>query len=119
MFSTISEDKNPLHLDEEFASKTIFKKRIAHGLISASLISAVAGMKMPGPGSIYVNQTFNFRKPVFMDDTVTATCQVTRIRSDKRMVYMETIVTNQNHECVIDGNAIVLVTHDKINPHPL
>lgn len=74
-------------------------------------------MKMPGPGSIYVKQTFNFRKPVFINDIVTATCKVIRIRPEKRLAFMETIVTNQNNECVIDGEAIVLVDKDKINPN--
>lgn len=85
-----------------------FKKRIAHGMLSAILISAVAGMKMPGQGSIYLNQSLSFRKPVFMDDTVTATCVVKSIKNAKRIVTMETNIHNQHGDLVIEGEALVL-----------
>jgi 3-hydroxybutyryl-CoA dehydratase len=85
-------------------------------MLSAILISAVAGMKMPGQGSIYLNQTLSFKKPVFMDDTVTATCIVKSIRESKRIVTMETNITNQNGELVIAGDALVLAPEHTINP---
>lgn len=83
-------------------------------MISASLISSVAGVKMPGPGSIYVKQTLNFKRPVYLDDTVTARCKVLSIRPEKKLVQMETLVFNQENQCVIEGDALVLVEEDKI-----
>lgn len=83
-------------------------------MISASLISAVAGQKMPGPGSIYVKQTLNFKKPVYIDDVVTARCRVLSIRPEKKLVLMETLVFNQDEVCVIEGDALVLVEENKI-----
>lgn len=85
-------------------------------MLSAILISAVAGMKMPGQGSIYLNQSLSFRKPVFMDDTVTATCVVKAIKGTKRMVTMETNIHNQHGDLVIEGEALVLAPPHTIEP---
>lgn len=85
-------------------------------MLSAILISAVAGMKMPGQGSIYLNQTLSFKKPVYIDDTVTATCTVASIREAKRIVKMETNIHNQDGELVIGGEALVLAPSHTVDP---
>ncbi len=109
-FANATGDHNPLHLDEEFAKQTRFGKRIAHGMLSASLISAVIADELPGQGSVYLGQTLQFVAPVFPGDTVTARVTVTGIREDKPIVKLETICTNQRQEVVIRGEATVLVS---------
>jgi 3-hydroxybutyryl-CoA dehydratase len=108
-FADVSGDHNPVHLDESFAVGTRFGKRIAHGMLGASLISAVLGNELPGSGSIYLNQTLQFLGPVYIEDTITARVTVTRIREDKSIVTLETTCENQRGEIVIRGEAIVLV----------
>ncbi|HBY06319.1 MAG TPA: hypothetical protein DEH22_00450, partial [Chloroflexi bacterium] len=81
-FAEISGDQNPVHLDADFAASTPFKKQLVHGMLTAGLISAVLGMKLPGPGSIYLKQELNFKAPVFFGDTITATVTVTKARED-------------------------------------
>ena len=109
-FANASGDHNPLHLDEEFARQTRFGKRIAHGMLSASLISAVLANELPGQGSIYLGQSLQFVAPVFPGDTVTARVTVTSIREDKPIIKLETVCTNQRDEVVIRGEATVLVS---------
>ena len=109
-FANATGDHNPLHLDEEFAKQTRFEKRIAHGMLSASLISAVIANDLPGQGSIYLGQTLQFVAPVFPGDTVTARVTVTSIREDKPIIKLETVCTNQRDEVVIRGEATVLVS---------
>ncbi len=109
-FANATGDHNPLHLDEEFAKQTRFGKRIAHGMLSASLISAVIANDLPGPGSIYLGQTLQFVAPVFPGDTVTARVTVTSIRADKAIIKLETVCSNQRDEVVIKGEATVLVS---------
>jgi 3-hydroxybutyryl-CoA dehydratase len=109
-FASATGDHNPLHLDEEFARQTRFGKRIAHGMLSASLISAVIASDLPGQGSIYLGQTLQFVAPVFPGDTVTARVTVTSIREDKPIIKLETVCTNQRDEVVIRGEATVLVS---------
>ena len=109
-FANATGDHNPLHLDEEFAKQTRFGKRIAHGMLSASLISAVIANDLPGQGSIYLGQTLQFVAPVFPGDTVTARVTVTSIREDKPIIKLETVCTNQRDEVVIKGEATVLVS---------
>ena len=109
-FAEASGDHNPLHLDEEFAKQTRFGRRIAHGMLSASLISAVIAKELPGEGSIYLGQTLQFVAPVFLDDTVTARVTVSSIREDKPILKLETVCTNQREEVVIRGEATVLVS---------
>ena len=89
-FSGISGDKNPVHMDEQYANKSRFKKRIAHGMLSAGFFSAIFGTKLPGKGCVYVAQDLKFRKPVYIDDTVTATVTVKDIDIKRRRVYFET-----------------------------
>ena len=110
-FANATGDHNPLHLDEEFAKQTRFGKRIAHGMLSASLISAVIADELPGQGSVYLGQTLQFVAPVFPGDTVTARVTVTGIREDKPIVKLETVCTNQRDEVVIRGEATVLVSY--------
>jgi acyl dehydratase len=109
-FAEVSGDHNPLHLDESFAQQTRFGKRIAHGMLSASLISAVIANELPGQGSIYLGQTLQFVAPVFVGDTVEARVTVTGIREDKQIIKLETVCTNQRNEVVIKGEATVLIT---------
>ena len=108
-FADATGDRNPLHLDEEFAKQTRFGRCIAHGMLSASLISAVLANELPGQGSIYVGQTLKFVAPVFPGDTVTARVTVSEIREDKPILKLETVCTNQRDEVVIKGEATVRV----------
>ncbi len=108
LFSGISGDVNPIHLNHEFASESIFEGRIAHGMLTASFISTVIGTRLPGPGCIYVNQSINFRAPVKTGDTVTAEVTITALIPKKRFVELETIC-RVNGKVVIDGTATVMV----------
>lgn len=108
-FANVTGDHNPIHLDDDYAAKTRFGSRIAHGMLSASLISAVLANELPGAGSIYLSQTLTFVKPVFPGDTVTARVTVTGIRDDKPIITLETICVNQHNEPVLKGEATVLV----------
>ena len=103
-FAAISGDRNPVHMDDEYAGKSRFKKRIAHGLLSASFFSALFGTRLPGKGCVYVGQNLNFKKPVYLGDTVTATVTVIEIDTKKQRVFFETICTVKNKK-VIDGTA--------------
>jgi 3-hydroxybutyryl-CoA dehydratase len=107
-FAGISGDHNPIHVDDEYASKSRYKKRISHGLISGSFFYALFGTKLPGPGCVYVQQTFNFKRPVYLGDTVTATAKVTSIDPDNRRVFFDTTCTVKN-KVVIDGMAELYV----------
>ena len=107
-FAEITGDRNPIHLSEHFAAKTPFKGRIAHGLYTASLISAVIGTRLPGPGAIYVSQTLNFTAPVSIGDTVTAVCTITDINHERRRVTLKTQCLS-GETVVIDGEAVVSV----------
>jgi 3-hydroxybutyryl-CoA dehydratase len=108
-FAEATGDRNPLHLDEEFAKQTRFGRRIAHGMLSASLISAVIASELPGQGGIYLGQTLQFVAPVFLGDTVTARVTVSAVREDKPILKLETVCTNQRDEVVIRGEATILV----------
>lgn len=108
MFAGVTGDFNPVHIDAVAAAKTRFGGRIAHGMLSAGLISAAIANKLPGPGSIYLGQTLKFTLPVRIGDTVTATITVTEILP-KRRVKMSTICTNQNGEKVLEGEATVMI----------
>ncbi|HEX8246845.1 MAG TPA: MaoC family dehydratase [Pyrinomonadaceae bacterium] len=111
-FAELSGDYNPIHLDDEFAAGTRFGKRIAHGMISGALISAVLGYELKDRKIVYLSQTLKFTAPVFIDDTVTATATVTNIREDKNIVIVETICTNQSGETVVKGEAAIMVLPD-------
>jgi len=96
LFALVSGDHNPIHLDAEYAEKSLFGKRIAHGFLIGSLISAVLGNDMPGPGSIYLGQTLKFLAPIHIGDTVTVTVKVVALREDKRIITLHTDCTNQH-----------------------
>lgn len=108
MFSGVSGDTNPMHLSEEFASHTPFKRCIVHGMLSASLISAVVGTKLPGPGVIYLKQSLKFIAPVYVGDTVYAVAQVRELMPEKRHVLLETRC-EVNHKVVVSGEALVKI----------
>ncbi len=105
MFAGITGDLNPVHINREFAKDTIFKDRIAHGMLVASLFSTVLGTQLPGEGAIYAGQEMKFIKPVYLEDTITATVTVTEIDIEKNRVTLETIASNQNEDIVIKGFA--------------
>jgi 3-hydroxybutyryl-CoA dehydratase len=107
-FAEISGDKNPVHLDAGYAAKTMFKERIAHGMLTASYISAVFGMEMPGPGAIYVSQTLNFKAPVRIGDTVTARVKVVELLDQKRRARFECQCV-VNGKPVLEGEAVLMV----------
>ena len=109
LFARATGDYNPLHLDPTFAGRTRFKGCIAHGMLSAGLISAVLGTKLPGPGSIYVSQTLNFTRPVRAGDTLTAEVQVVEWDSARRIVRLHTRCFNQDARDVVTGEAVLLV----------
>ena len=108
LFAGITGDLNPAHTNEVAASKTMFKTRIAHGMLGAGFISAVLGMYLPGPGTIYMGQELKFTKPVHIGDTVTATATVEEIILVKNRVILDTTVVNQDGEIVIQGKATVM-----------
>jgi 3-hydroxybutyryl-CoA dehydratase len=107
-FSAASGDTNSVHLDEEYAKTTRFGKRIAHGMLTVSLISSILGNDYPGVGTIYLSQSAKFKAPVFIDDEITATVEVTNYREDKRIVTLKTTCTNQDGMVVVDGEAVVI-----------
>jgi len=107
-FAGVTGDFNPVHINEAYASKTFFKSRIAHGMLSAGFISAVIGMKLPGTGCIYLSQTVNFRAPVRIGDTITTTAEVADLFVDKNRVRLKTTCTNQEGAVVVDGEALIL-----------
>jgi 3-hydroxybutyryl-CoA dehydratase len=108
MFAGVSGDTNPLHLDEEFASRTMFESRIAHGMLTASLVSTVLGTKLPGPGAVYVSQAVRFLAPVRVGDTVVARAVVREIVPEKRRIKLATSC-QVGDKLVLDGEAVLMV----------
>ena len=108
IFAGTSLDVNPLHLNEEYAKTTMFKGRIAHGMIGTGLISAVLGTKLPGQGTIYLSQNLKFIAPVKIGDTITAKVEIIELTDAKKMVKLRTTCVNQDGVLVIDGEAKVL-----------
>jgi 3-hydroxybutyryl-CoA dehydratase len=100
-FADISGDRNPVHLDAAYAAGTMFKERIAHGMLSAAYISAVFGMKLPGPGAVYVSQSLVFKAPVKIGDTVVATVKLVELIPEKKRARFETV-------CTVDGKAVLV-----------
>lgn len=107
-FGEITGDYNPAHFDDEYAASTMFKKRIAHGMLVGSLFSPILGMKLPGPGAIYVTQTLKFTRPVYFEDTITTTATVTSIDVEKNRVVLECVAKNQEDTLVIKGEAVMM-----------
>lgn len=112
LFAAVSRDHNPVHLDAEFAAKTLFKERIAHGMFSGALISAAIACELPGPGTIYLGQQMRFTRPVKLGDTLTVELEVLE-KLPKGRVRIATRVFNQNAEQVVDGEAEVLAPREK------
>ncbi len=107
LFAGITGDFNPAHVDEDYAKNTYFKKRIAHGMLTASFISTVIGTMLPGPGTIYMKQAVSFLAPVHIGDTITACAEISEIILDKKKVRLKTFCTNQEGTTVLDGEALV------------
>jgi 3-hydroxybutyryl-CoA dehydratase len=108
LFAAVSGDTNPVHINAEFAAQTMFKERIAHGMLSAGLISTVLGTRLPGPGTIYLSQSLKFRAPVRIGDTVTATATIASLDAAKKRATLTTICTVAGKP-VLEGEALVLV----------
>jgi 3-hydroxybutyryl-CoA dehydratase len=107
-FAEISGDKNPVHLDEAYAAKSMFKQRIAHGMLTAAYISTVFGMELPGPGAIYVSQTLNFRGPVRIGDRVIAKVTLVELFPAKRRARFD-CVCSVDGKPVLEGEAVLMV----------
>jgi 3-hydroxybutyryl-CoA dehydratase len=117
-FADISGDRNPVHLDAAYAASTMFKERIAHGMLSAAYISAVFGMKLPGPGAIYISQTLAFKAPVKIGDTVEVEVTVAELNPERRRARLQCTCT-VGGEVVLDGEALVKVPSRASAPvHP-
>lgn len=108
MFATVTGDRNPVHIDEEWAQTTRFKGRIAHGVLTAGLISAVMGTRLPGPGNIYLKQTLEFQAPVKPGDVVTATVTIRELIPERRRVILDTICSCGS-VTVLTGEALLSV----------
>lgn len=107
-FASLSGDHNPLHMNDEYASKSRYKKRIAHGLLSASFFSSLFGTRLPGPGCVYISQTLNFKRPVYIDSKVIATIEVISVDKNKKRVKFST-VCKVKKKTVIDGIAEIFI----------
>ena len=108
LFGAITNDLNPAHFDEEYASTTIFQKRISHGMYVGSLFSKVFGMDLPGEGSIYVGQSLRFKRPVYFGDEITAIVTVSDINLERNRVNFDCVAKNQRDEVVITGTAEIM-----------
>jgi 3-hydroxybutyryl-CoA dehydratase len=117
-FAQLTGDRNPIHLSEHFAAKTSFGERIAHGLYTASLISALLGTRLPGPGAIYISQTLNFRAPVRIGDTVEVTVTVAELIPEKKRARLA-CVCEVAGEVVLDGEALVKVPSQVMGQRPV
>ncbi len=107
-FADVSGDRNPVHIDPDYAAGTIFKERIAHGMLSAAFISAVFGMQLPGPGAIYISQTMNFKAPVKIGDVVVTTVKVAELIPEKKRARFDCVCT-VNGKPVVQGEAVLMV----------
>ena len=108
LYGGVSGDTNPLHFDAEYAAASRFGRRIAHGMLTASLISTVIGTKLPGAGAIYVSQTLAFLRPVYIGDTITATATITDYDRERQRMTIATVCRTQRGEVVLEGEAVVL-----------
>ena len=113
LFAGVTGDLNPAHTNEEYAKTTHFKTRIAHGMLSDGLISAVLGMQLPGPGTIYTGQTLKFLAPVHIGDTITATAEIKSLDLERNRVVLTTTCTNQEGTMVITGEATALLPKER------
>lgn len=107
-FAQATGDHNPIHLDEDYAKGTIFKTRVAHGMLQAGILSGVLGTRFPGVGTIYLAQTLKFLKPVFIGDEITFRLRVVELLKEKNRARMETVCINQRGETILTGEALVM-----------
>jgi acyl dehydratase len=112
LFGKVSNDYNPAHFDSDYASKTMFKKRIAHGMLVGSLFSKVFGMDLPGEGAIYVAQSLKFKRSVYIGDEIKAEVTVKDLNVERNRVYFDCVAYNQNNEVVIVGEAEMMPVKD-------
>ena len=108
LFAELSGDFNPIHIDKDFAEKTFFKQRIAHGFLVGSLLSTIIGTKLPGHGTIYLSQALNFKAPVFLGDTIYAEVEIIEKITAKSRLKLKTVCCNQKGVVVIEGEALVI-----------
>ena len=108
-FAQATGDHNPMHLDENYAKGTIFKTRVAHGMLQAGILSGVLGTRFPGVGTIYLSQTLKFPKPVFIGDEITFRLRVVELLKEKNRARLETVGINQRGETVLTGEALVIL----------
>jgi|SRR5208282_5854969 len=113
LYAGLTGDLNPAHINEEYARETFFKTRIAHGMLAAGLISAVLGMRLPGPGAVYIRQELNFLAPIRIGDTVTARVEVIEIMAEKKQLRLRTTCSKQDGTVLLDGEAIVSAPRPK------
>ena len=119
LFAAVSGDVNPLHLDAEFAATTRFGERIAHGMLTAAFISAALAMELPGPGTIFMEQSLRFRLPVKIGDEITVELEVTEKNERRKTVTLDCKALNQNGKVVVTGSALVLAPGEKeVMPRP-
>ncbi len=107
LFSELTGDRNPLHYDKEAAARTRFGRIVVQGGVTSGLLNAVVAEDLPGPGTVFLNTTFNFRAPVHPGDTITATVEVTQVRVDKPITHIDCAVVDQNGVVVLDGTAVL------------
>lgn len=107
-FADLTGDDNPLHMDEQYASNTRFKGRVVHGMLTASFLSTIIGTLLPGQGALYLNQELNFKKPVMINDIISARVTVLQKITATRMLVLETTIANQHSQIVISGKAKVM-----------
>jgi len=110
-FADLSGDRNPLHVDKDFASRTSFGRPIAHGILVASFFSALVAEKLPGPGSIYMRQEFKFKKPAFIGEKLRVRVEVLKIRTGKPIFTLRTVCFNGDDEIILDGQAVIYKPH--------
>lgn len=113
LFAGLTGDVNPVHVDAVAAEASPFGERVAHGMLTAGMVSAVLGTRLPGPGCIYVGQTLRFTRPVRIGDTVTARVEVTEVQRDRRRVLLATTCRNQEDDTVLEGEAEVLIPEER------
>lgn len=109
LFAGLSGDYNPVHVDKEYAADTRFGKRIAHGLLTTTFLSRLLGMELPGQGSVYLEQTLKFTKPVYIGDTITASAEIIDIDEERGIIKLETICRKQDETIVLEGNAVMMI----------
>lgn len=108
-FAEVSGDANPVHVDADYAAGTMFKERISHGMLTASYVSAVFGMQLPGPGAIYISQSLNFKRPVKIGDSITARVTIKELSPEKHRARFSCVCENQDGKAVLDGEAELMV----------